>query len=184
MQDHTHICVHRQRTLVRASHRIAGPQQLTPNSQFLGRPLGVAKSYQGQVRGSGRPGHPTRGQGWSLGSMESREQGPCVQPCHTRGHRTKVRAAEGAAHPRPSLSQGLQTSHGRSLESRGKCHPWDETVLDSMGALGQQNGGCSVRWVISHSSPLSARGWAWDPPLRLGRGRRAQGDRRGCDEVA
>ena len=101
----------------------------------------MAKSYQGQVRGSGRPGHPTRGQGWSPGSVEGRESRVHVFSATTlrnTGQRSELQ--EGAAHPRTSLSQGLQTSHGRSLESCGECHPRDETALDSMGVLGQQTG--------------------------------------------
>lgn len=76
------------------------------------------------------------------------------------GQRSELQ--KGVAHPRPPLSQGLQTPHSQSLESCGKCHPSSEMALGSVGALGQQTGGYSVRGVqhliIFHTSPQSARG--------------------------
>lgn len=64
----------------------------------------MAKSYQGQVRGSGRPGHPTRGQGWSPGSVEGRESRVHVfSPTTLRNTGQRSELQEGAAHPRTSL---------------------------------------------------------------------------------
>lgn len=107
--------------------------------------------------------------------MEGRESRVHVfSPAMLRNKGQRSELQKGAAHAKPPLSQGLQTSHGRSLESCGSAIPGMRRPWIPWGPWGSRLG-CSVRWVqhliISHTSPLSARGQVWDPPLRLGRGR-------------
>ena len=69
-----------------------------------------------------------------------REQGPCVQPCHAQEQRTKVRAAEGGSPRQAPTESGASDFPWLVTGVLQKCHPRDETALDSMGALGQQTG--------------------------------------------
>lgn len=84
----------------------------------------MAKSYQGQVRGVREAGF-CRGQGWSLEVYGEQRAGSMCSALPHSGTQDKVRAAEGAATPRPSLSQGFRlpmachwSSHRRSVQDR------------------------------------------------------------------
>ena len=163
----THTCVHTQASPVRSSPgrlggflRIiweSGPQLLTPNSWFLGRPLWMVKSCQGQLRGWGEARAPTRGQWWQPGALwRSQIAGSrCSAPPCSGDSEQRIRAGG-----RGTPSQTLCRVRGCRLPTAGPSQPPCLSPLSLLpeGHHGASGPSCAWRW----SFPQDSRDLSWD----------------------